>query len=205
MNIITISREFGSGGREVGKRLADVLGYAYYDKEIEAELARRIDMDEGYIEHISNKGIPLNIPIHYGRTFSGAYALVRPQIDILAERDRILKELAKKHNCVIIGRAADVILAEYRPFKLFVYADMPFRVKRCQAYAETKENLPPREMERAIKKVDRERARYYELCQNKRWGDRRQYHLCVNTTEMEIKKIVPVLAEYIQLWFAGRG
>ena len=69
MSIITISREFGSGGRELGKRLADELGYTYYDREIESEIAKRMNLDENYVATILEKRPPVNFPIHYGNTF----------------------------------------------------------------------------------------------------------------------------------------
>ncbi len=151
MNILTISREFGSGGREVGKRLADVLGYAYYDREIEIRIAERMDMDVGYVAHAMDRGLLMNIPLHFGRTLADPYGM-KPQVDILVEKQKILKGIVSVSNCIIVGRAADVILAEYRPFMIFVYADMEHKIKRCQQYAEMDENLSPREMEKAIKK-----------------------------------------------------
>lgn len=138
MNIITISREFGSGGRELGKRLADLLGYAYYDKEIEETVAQRMNMDAGYVEQSIDQGMLVNIPLHFGKTLASTYML-KQQVEILVEKQRVLKEIATKSDCVIVGRAADVILAEYNPCKIFVYADMAHKVERCQRYAEPKE------------------------------------------------------------------
>lgn len=204
MNIITISREFGSGGREVGKRLADVLDYAYYDREIETGIAERMHMDVGYVARAIEQGLLMNIPLHFGRTLASSYML-KQQMDILVEKQRVLKEIAQASNCVIVGRAADVILAEYKPFKIFVYADMAYKVKRCQGYAEVKENLTPREMEKAIKKIDSRRAQYHGMYPDSNWGRKEQYHLCVNTTGLEIKKIVPHLAEYAHCWFENNN
>ena len=121
--IITISREFGSGGREVGKRLADALGCAYYDSEIEAGLARQMNLDQGYVARAIGNGILTSIPLHFGRTISSP-SLYKQQVDILVEKQKLLKELAAASDCVIVGRAADVILSGDDPLKLFVYADM---------------------------------------------------------------------------------
>ncbi len=203
MNIITISREFGSGGREIGKRMADILGYAYYDKEIEIEVAKRMNMDVGYVSQAIDRGVLMNIPLHFGMTFADSYAM-KQQVGILVEKQRILKEIAQTSHCVIVGRAADVILTEYQPFKIFVYADMAYKISRCQGYAEAGENLSPSEMEKAIRKIDAKRSQYHGLFPGTDWGSKEQYHLCVNTTGLTIKKIVPHIADYARCWFEGQ-
>ena len=91
--IITISREFGSGGREVGKRLADALHCAYYDSEIEASIAQNLDLDEGYIARSLESGAFTNIPLHFGRTIASSY-LYKQQVDILVEKRKVLREIA---------------------------------------------------------------------------------------------------------------
>lgn len=199
MKIITISREFGSGGREIGKRLADVLNFQYYDREIELSIAKRMDMNTDYIAHSIENGL-MNIPLHFGKTFTSSY-LLKQQVDILIEKQKVLKEIASTSNCVIVGRAADVILEEYHPFKIFVYADMEYKIKRCQGYAEVGENLTLREMEKAIRKIDTRRSQYHRRYLDIDWGKKEYYHLCINTTGLEIKKIVPYIAEYAQCWF----
>ena len=196
MGVITISREFGSGGREVGKRLADALGYAYYDREIVTAIAQKHQMDEGYVARALEGGLFQSMPLHFGRTFS--YTTMLPHTtELFVEQHKVLKELAAKGNCVIVGRASGVVLEQYDPFKLFVYADMPSKVSRCRQRAENGETLNDREMERKIKRIDAERARYHGLFSDIPWGDKAGYHLCVNTTGAEIKAMVPALAAYI--------
>lgn len=203
MSIITISREFGSGGRELGKRLADELDYTYYDREIESEIAKRMNLDENYVATILEKRPPVNFPIHYGNTFLylSTYHQQQMQTDIFAEKCKMLKEFAQKGNCVIVGRAADIILQEFNPFNIFVYADMDYKIKRCQTYAEADENLTPAELKKMIKKVDNERSKYHEMFAGKTWADKERYHLCINTSGIQIKKIVPVVADYARCWF----
>ena len=116
------------------------------------------------------------------------------------EQHRIIRELAEKGDCIIVGRAADAILEEHSPFNLFVYADMPSKVKRCRDRAPEGEKLTERELIRHIKKVDADRARYHEMFSDTRWGKKESYHLCVNTTGTEIKKLVPAVAEYARIW-----
>ena len=203
MSIITISREFGSGGREVGKRLADELGYAYYDREIVSAIAQKTKMDEGYVASALEGGLFRSVPIHFGRTFSYSTALMTNTTSLYVEQHRIIKELAAKGDCIIVGRAADAILEEQKPFNLFVYADMEAKVNRCRERAPEGEALGERELIRHIKKVDAERAKYHEMFSDTRWGKKESYHLCVNTTGVEIKKLVPAIAQYARMWLEG--
>lgn len=202
MNVITISREFGSGGRELGKRLADLLGYTYYDKEIEEAVAQHMNMDAGYVGQSIEQGMLVNIPLHFGRTLASTYIL-KQQVEILVEKQRVLKEIAVKSNCVIVGRAADVILAEYNPCKIFVYADMAHKVERCQKYAETEEKKALHELEREIRRVDARRADYHTMFSDKKWGNKENYHLCVNTSGLQISAVAPHIVEYTKVWFSA--
>ena len=202
MSIITISREFGSGGREVGKRLADALGYAYYDREIVTAIAQKTQLDEGYVASALENGVFRGLPIHFGRTFSYSGTFVNNTTHLFVEQHKILRELASKGNCIIVGRAANAVLEEFKPFNLFVYADMEAKVKRCMERAPEGEQLSEREMIRHIKKVDADRARYYEMFSDTRWGAKEGYHLCVNTTGVSIKSLVPMIAQYAENWLA---
>ena len=205
MGIITISREFGSGGRELGKRLADELGYAYYDKEIVNAIAEKHQLDEHYVSYALEGGTFRNFPVHFGRTFSYSPTLMANETKLFAEQNKLIREIAAEGNCIIVGRAADVILREFRPFNLFVYADMQSKLERCQERAGENEHLSGREMEKRIRKIDADRKKYHGMISDIPWGDRRGYHLCVNTTDREIKTLVPPLATSIRLWFEERG
>ena len=200
MSIITVSREFGSGGREIGKRLADELGYAYYDREIVTAIARKTQLDEGYVANALESGMFRGVPIHFGRTFSYSAALLSNTTNLFVEQHKIIREIAAQGNCIIVGRAANAILEEYNPFNLFVYADMDAKVRRCMERAPEGEQLTEREMIRHIKKVDADRAKYYEMFSDTRWGMKEGYHLCVNTTGVNIKALVPIIAQYARGW-----
>lgn len=207
MGIITISREFGSGGREVGKRLADQLGFAYYDKEILTAVAKESGLDREYIERIMEQGEPKHYPVTFGRTFSSHSSVQqqRSKMEILIKQHQILKELAQNGDCVIVGRGADVILSEFHPFNLFVYASMPSKISRCRKYADAHENLTERELKAKIRQIDRSRKQYYEFLEEGEWGAKEKYHLCVNTTGIEIKQIIPALSQYIQSCYEMSG
>lgn len=202
MRIITISREFGSGGREIGKRLADALGFDYYDREIITEVAAKSNLDVSYVEKMLENGIPKSFPITFARTFSFPDVTQQNYSKLLVSQQQFISDIAKKgDDFVIVGRAADVILEKYRPLNLFVYADMDSKVERCKARAPKGENLTDRELRRQIKQVDLSRAVNRQLLADGGWGEKESYHLCVNTTGVQIKKLIPSLAAFAQSWF----
>ena len=202
MRIITISREFGSGGRELGKRLADALGFAYYDREIVSSIAEKCNLDEGYVENMLRKGLTINVPVTFGHTF---YFYSDPtsenELKVLNMQQQIIKELAQRGDCVMVGRSSGIILEKYNPLRLFVYADMEWKVKRCRERASADEHLTDRELEKKIRQIDAGRARHQKLLTDRKWGDRDGYDLCINTTSLEIKKIIPGLKEMALCWF----
>lgn len=204
--IITISREFGSGGRELGKRLSDVLGIPCYDKEIIALIAKESGFDEDYVAHISERKIQVAYPFTIGCQFSTAMNYMTKQaVKIAVEQRKIIKNFAKEGSCIIVGRCADVILEEYAPFNIFVYASKEAKLLRCTKYAPSDEKLTRAELERKMCEIDKNRATYRDFYTNTKWGAKENYHLCINTSEVEIKMIIPLLAEYIRLWFSKKG
>ena len=204
MRIVTVSREFGSGGREVGKRLADVLGCSYYDREIIAEIARESNMDAGYVEHVLENSLHYSYPLTFSHTLSLNYFLNSSAPQLLGIQHKIIRSLAEKGDCVIVGRGADAILEEYKPFRIFVYAGMDAKMARCRCRAPADEHLTDRELERKIRQIDKNRADNHDLISSTRWGDREGYDLCVNTTNIVIKDIVPVIGEYARHYFDER-
>lgn len=202
MKIITISREFGSGGREVGKRLADALGFQYYDREIITAVAQKNSFDEEYVERTLERGLPKAFSISFGRTFSFPDVAQQNYTKMLVAQQQFITEIAKKgEDFVIVGRAADVILQEYKPLNLFVYAEMDSKIKRCRGRAEAGEKMTDREYARKIKQVDLGRAVNRQLLADGGWGDKESYHLCINTTDADIKKLIEPVAAFARAWF----
>ncbi len=201
MRIITISREFGSGGRELGKRLSDYLGIPCYDHEIIDLIAEKQGLDRDYVARISESDIRTFYPTTIGHRFSIPQAITHPSLEISKTQHSILKELASQGDCIIVGRCADIILSEMNPMKIFVYADTQSKIERCMARATADENLTEKTIIKKMKQIDKGRAAYRELFTHDRWGHRESYHLCINTSGKEIKTLIPGLAEYIKLWF----
>ena len=195
--IITIGREFGSGGREFGRRLAEELGFEYYDKEIITAIAEKTSMSQEYVQEIL-EGKPHHLyPITIAQSmFIADNYYIQQEQSIYLAQSEIIRELAQKSNCVIVGRCADFILRDLKPFRIFVYADMESRVKRCiERNTDAQKHLTEKEMKKQISSIDKNRAKYYDFYTGNKWGDKNNYDLCINTTGFEIKEIVPVIAK----------
>lgn len=205
MAIITISREFGSGGRELGKRLADLLGFRYYDKEILEVITQQEKTNEWYAEKLLERMVVPNIPLHFGRSFSFYEPITQRAVELLVAERNAIRLLAGQGNCVIVGRGANVILKDNTPFNIFVYADMETKIKRCREYASDNETFSEKEIEKKIRQIDTARAKNIEMLSGGKWGDKKEYHLCVNTGGLSIKNIAPLLAQYAKNWLGGNA
>ena len=203
MRIITISREFGSGGRELGKRLADRLGFDYYDREIITAIAQEEGMDEHYVEKALEDHAWQRIPLTYGRAFSNSAIMQSAQTELLLAQKRVIDSIAKLgRDCVIVGRDADLLLADWQPFTIFVCADMEAKVRRCMERAAQGENLSRKAIEQNMRRIDKARARSREMIADSKWGQGRSYHLTVNTSSWSIKALTLAVAEFAERWFA---
>ncbi len=205
MKIITISREFGSGGRELGKRLADAMGFNYIDGEITEKLAKETALDKDYLDRkLSENPLTLGMPITYAHSFGHAFYKDDAAM-LIAVQHGIIKKLAEKGNCVVIGRGADAVLFEHSPFRIFVYADMRSRIERCKSRVADGENFTDREIEKKIKNIDRVRKHVNELFSPHAWGEKHGYELMINTTGAEIKNMVAPAARFAQIFFDRKG
>lgn len=194
--IITVGREFGSGGRELGRRLAEELGIQYYDKEIISEIAKNMSLSESYVQKVV-EGKPQRLfPITIGQSFAVApdYHMLQMQ-SIYQAQTEIITKLAEKGDCIIIGRCADYILRDSKPFKIFVHADIDSRVRRCMERRTEDENFTEEQMRKKIIAIDKDRAKYYNDFTGQKWGDKSYYDICINTTDFVIKDIVPYIAK----------
>lgn len=202
MRIITISREFGSGGRELGKRLADELGFDYYDKEIITAIAQRQGLNENYVENALENHAWQTVPLTFRHSFTGASLLQSTQTALLLEQKRVIESIAKTgRDCIIVGRNADVILQKEHPFNIFVCADIETKIRRCTERAPEGERLSRKEIEQHIRRIDKNRTKTREIITDSKWGERSMYHLIINTTGWNIKELAPAIGEFIIHWF----
>ena len=196
--IITICREFGSGGREVGKRLAEILQIPYYDSEIVTQLAERTMLAETYVNQFSEKIMkPIQyFPITVGRTFHRQISpTLLHNINLRIEQEKLLKELAERSDCVIVGRCANHVLRDLNPLRVFVYAEMDSKMKRCREKAPEHERMSDKELRKHILDVDKTRAEYYESVTGKQWGDKTEYDVMINTSVYPIKLVAQIIAQ----------
>lgn len=202
MNIITVSREFGSGGRELGRRLADELGYDYYDGEIIAAIAKNSGLDPHYVENALEDHGWQAIPMTVHRTFASPMMMQSPQVGLLLEQKKVIEEIGKKgKDCIVVGRNADLLLKEYEPFNIFVCADMEAKIDRCIERAKEGENTTRKELEKKIRRVDKNRSNTREILSSSAWGQRDAYHMIVNTTGWDLKDLAPAVAAFAVRWF----
>lgn len=197
--IITIGRELGSGGRELGKRLAQQLGFAYYDNEIITGIAQKTELAESYVKQIVERSPVASFPITIGHSF---YPHMSSNVDqatnIYVEQSNIITEMADKSDCVIVGRCADYILRDRKPFRIFVFASPEYRIERCRQKVKENENLNDRQIWKNIRKVDRHRARYYMFYTGRKWGEKSNYDICINTTNASIKSVSEALVKMLR-------
>ncbi len=202
MNIITIGRQFGSGGRELGKRLADLLNYNYYDREIITAIAEKYGINDVYVEKTLERNDWRNYNFTFMHSFNTDSVMQTEKVKLLTEQRRVINEIAEAgKNCVIVGRNADVLLEDYHPFSIFVCADLEARIRRCEERAADGENLTRKQLEQNIRRIDKNRAFSREIITDKGWGQAESYHLVINTTGWEIRDLTAAVAEFAKIYF----
>ncbi|MBQ9730602.1 MAG: cytidylate kinase-like family protein [Bacilli bacterium] len=187
--IITIGREYGSGGRFIAKLLAKRLGINYYDNELLTKISEKSGLAEGFIkqydekkETFFNSGInPITNDVSLGcKVF-------------LAQFDAI-KSIAEKESCIIVGRSADYILKDYpNVLSIFITAPMEDKIERATKYY----NIDPKKAEKIIKKKNKQRKEYYEYYTDKLWGHSSSYDICINS-KIGVEACVDVLEAIVK-------
>ncbi len=196
--IITIAREDGSGGRELGVRLAEALGIPCYDKEIIREVAELHGIPTERVEKIGRSNVGrASSPIH-GRSFFSRFRFNDRAARVIGSEETVIRRLASQGACVIIGRAADAILSDMNPFKIFVYADEGSKLRRLKG--SLKQKRSDKALLNRMKKIDRERADLHRAFSDTRWGDPKEYHLLINTTGVSVTTLVQGVVAYIKNW-----
>lgn len=198
-HIITIGREFGSGGRELGHKLAKELKIAYYDKQILSEIVKKTEFSREYVQEVVENRLTYMLPPAFstGMSLGNEYQIRQMQEIVKAQND-VIEQMAAKSSCVIVGRCADYILREKEDitlFRIFVYADLESRIRRCQERAPEGESYTDKELEKHIRRVDKNRANYYADYTLQKWGDKSNYDMCINTTNVDIDEIVKHLSK----------
>ena len=195
--LVTIDREYGSGGHEVGRRLAEKLGINFYDEELIEIAASQTGYNENYVKDNDEKAPDYSL----ASLFSGVDTFQSsPYAKIQEEQFSIIREIAKE-SCVIVGRAADYILSEERHVSVFIFAPIEERLRRKLELeiVNKKENpLDEASMIKKIKQKDKQRRRYYEFYTDNKWGGRDVYDLLINTSRTGIDGAVDIIMTYIE-------
>lgn len=185
--IITISREFGSGGRTVGKLVAEQLGISYYDKELVKQISVETGFDESFVEQ-QGEYAPSKSWLSYAFAARGSQGVMNGMStdDFLwAIQNQVIRELAEKESCVIVGRCADYILRERMDcLNVFVHADMKSRAERIVRLYGESEKSP----EKRLEEKDKKRKVYYKHFTGREWGMSQNYHLSINSAEFGIEE-----------------
>lgn len=187
MRIITISRQYGSGGRQIGTMLAEQLGIELYDKRLFAEASRQSGIDENFFERAENTGGQL-LAHAFDSTVTGSSMTLNERMFVA--QSAVLKDLAQQHPCILLGCGGNEILKNRDDtLHIFIYADFPKRLKRVvEEYG-----IPAQSAERLIRKVDKGRSSYLKTYTGCALGSAENYHLCINSGTLGIENAVKII------------
>ena len=186
--VITISCEFGSGGRTIGKKVAEKLGIPCYDSEIIQEMAKETGFAPDYVKEAVEYVPDSFLSAAFSNRMFGP-----TNEDILWEHQyRVITKLAEKSSCVIVGRCADFILQDKADcLKVFIHADMAFRAKRIVEVYGEREQAP----DERLRDKDKRRAAYHRFYTDMKWGCAQNYHLTLDSGVLGIDKCAKLIAE----------
>lgn len=186
--VITISREYGSGGRYVGKLVADTLGIKLYDKEFITRLASETGMSESYIEKNEQKRNVLEA------LNNGYYAGLSGSDELFIKEAELIKKIAQNESCVIIGRCADFILKDNKDvINVFLYSSMEDKIKR----ATTIYGIDDKKAKKEINKVNKLRKTHYKHYTGREWGIPNNYDICINSDKYGVEKTADIICDII--------
>lgn len=201
--VITIARQYGSGGLTIGKMLAQKLGVHFYDKELLKLASEDSGINEALFVNADEK-------IKYTILFKIAHSvyhgeLIPPESDdfvstqnLFNYQAKIIKQLANEEACVIVGRCADFILKDYdNVLSAFIHAPSEY----CMEQAAKKHSMSSKELERFIHKTDKHRAEYYKYYTGREWTDARNYDLCLDSSKLGYDRCVEEIISYINVRF----
>lgn len=201
--VITIGRQFGSGGKDVGKLIAESLGIPFYDKELVELAAKKSNISYEAVKEIDERatnsllysivtgsfGVKgLNAPLFYEMPMNDKFFIAQSEV---------IKELAQQGDCVIVGRCADYVLSSEEDVdvvSVFLYSPMDFRTLRV---AESM-NLTTNRAKDYIQKTDKQRRTYYDYYTSHEWGKMQNYDICINTQKTGIEKAAEMVVNYLK-------
>lgn len=193
--IITIGRQFGSGGSDIGKALGELLGIKCYDKEILYEAAKNSGMCEEIAEQYDEAGqksflYSLATTGYFGNTMN--YEPINAKL--YSAQFQLIRSIAKEESAIFIGRCADYVLEEEENLtKIYIMADLEDRVSNVAK----SHNISEKEAIKLIQKRDKQRASYYNFYTSKKWSDVTSYDLCINVSKVGVQGAVDLIKKYL--------
>ncbi len=196
--VISLGREFGSGGKYIGEELAKRFSIKCYDKEILQKVSEDYSIDLNVLENVDEKQ-----KSSFWYSFATNYAFDEKKVspisvtdDLFLKQAKVIEEIASKENCIIIGRCSDYILqGRTNVIRLFVYASsINFKIERKKEF----EHLDEKNAAKKIEAIDKERMEYYEYFTSQKWGDKSNYELCIDTSVVGVKETIDLLEQYIK-------
>ncbi len=189
-NIITISREYGSGGRYIGEKVAEKLGYKFYDKEIIAQIAEKTGLADDFIAQVGEYSPSKNV-FSYALTGRGPNGYSISDY-VNAVQQELILQFADEGKCVIVGRCADYILRNRSDvLNVFIHADMPNRIERITRIC----SLSEEEAEKLINETDKRRSINYRYYTDREWGKMRNYALTLNSSVIGIDNCADIISK----------
>ncbi len=189
--IITINRMYGSGGRLLGKALAEKLGIGFYDKELIRLASEKNQIPYQELEKVDEKkASQWRLPVKEQMQMEPQYHF-HPMNDVLFEtQSQVIQELAQKEDCIIVGRCANYVLGD-KCFSLFVYAPFEYRVQSIMERLGREE----KSARALVKKMDKTRRSYYEFFTDEKWKDLSNYQMCIDTSRFDQEFLLKLLAD----------
>lgn len=188
---ITISRQFGSNGREIGRKLAEYLDIGYYNKEIMEKIAKDMGVSTDFFnEDNQNEDGLYSISNRKLRSF-GSIAELSVNSQVFERATDLICGIAQRESSVIVGRCADFILKDNPDtISVFCFSDLEDRIR----FSINEYNVPVKQAKKIVQEKDKKRARFYEFHTNQKWGDAKNYSLLINTSKMSTDEVVEAIA-----------
>ena len=193
--IITIGRQYGTGGREIGRKLAGKLGIKFLDRELIARAAKKSGFSEELFDQLDKRATNSFL---YSLTMFGSTGLNGMSLtdQLYLAQAKVIREAAEAGPCVIVGRCADYALREFNNcVNIFVYADLPHRIRRISNLY----HKSARAAEETIIRTDKRRSSYYNYYTGKKWGAMENYDLAINTSRIGVDHAVQLIADFAEM------
>ena len=198
--VITVARQYGSGGREIGLRLGELLGVKAYDKELITMAAQKSGMSSDVLDHVDEKATSsLLYTLAMGSSYfnSAAHNMNIPINDkLFMTQSELIREIAEEDSCVFVGRCADYVLRKAEnKISIFIYAPSDFKIKRI---VERHEGIDEKAAKELSQKTDKRRINYYNYYTGKKWGSPENYQIMIDSSVLGIEGTAQALADIIK-------